>query len=215
MTAIRVLLVDDHPVVRNGLKGLVQGQPDMVVVGEAGDGEFAVAEAGRLLPDVVVMDLSLPGVGGLQATARIRRQQPGVRVVVLTAHEGDAYAGPAREAGAAGYVPKRAAADELIRAIRRAATEGPVPASPARDPETPAPPPQAGGTEGLSGPEADVLRMVAGGLLNREIAARLGLDADEVGSLKAAAMGKLGLQSRASVVGYASRAGWLAGRSGS
>lgn len=121
MSKLRVFVADDHPVVRSGLKGLIDAQPDMAVVGEAFDGAGAVRGVAELRPDVVVMDVSMPGVGGAEATERIRAETPGVRVLALTAHEDRGYLQLLLKAGASGYVLKRAAADDLVRAIRAAA----------------------------------------------------------------------------------------------
>ena len=118
MKKVRVLLADDHMVVRDGLRLLINGQRDMRVVGEAADGQEAIQKAHELKPDVVVMDLSMPKVNGLQATERLRVEQPEVKVVALTVHEDASYLLQLCKAGAAGYVLKRSAGDDLIQAIR-------------------------------------------------------------------------------------------------
>src|SRR5918993_2965160 len=121
---VRVLLADDHPIVREGLKRLIDAQPDMHVVGMASDGEAAWQAAMTLTPDVLVMDLSMPVLGGAEATARVRRDCPGVKVLALTVHEERVYLTQLLRAGASGYVLKRAAASELVRAIRIVAQGG-------------------------------------------------------------------------------------------
>src|SRR3974377_827240 len=117
----RVLLADDHKVVRDGLRLLVDGQRDMRVIGEAGNGQEALRQALELKPDVVVMDLSMPVLNGLQATERLKAQRPEVKVVALTVHEDPSYLVQLCKAGAVGYVLKRSAGDDLIQAIRAVA----------------------------------------------------------------------------------------------
>jgi DNA-binding NarL/FixJ family response regulator len=213
MSLIRVVLADDHEVVRAGLKSLVEASPEMCVVGEAADGEQAVARARDLAPDVVVMDVSMPGVDGAQATERITRDVPGVKVIALSAHEDRAHVTRLLQAGAAGYVLKRAAADELVRAIRTVGGGGtyvdPVLAGsllrqssqPFRHPE---------GHEALSEREEEVLRRIAWGESNKEIATRLGISTKTVETYKARIGDKLGLRSRTDMVRYALQRGWLA-----
>ena len=118
-TRLRILLADDHVTVRQGLKMLIESQGDMTVVSEASDGTAAVEQARTLRPDVVVMDISMPGIGGLEAIDRILAKDPGVRILVLSAHEDAMHARRVLKAGAAGYLTKRSAAEELIQAIRQ------------------------------------------------------------------------------------------------
>ena len=124
MTKLRVFLVDDHVVVREGLKALVNAQPGMEVIGEAGDGRTACAQISCQMPDVVVLDVSMPGMSGSEAAERLTQQCPQVKVLALTVHEDKGYLRQLLEAGAAGYILKRAAAEELIRAIRTVAEGG-------------------------------------------------------------------------------------------
>ncbi len=124
MKKLRILLADDHKVVRDGLRLLIDGQRDMRVVGEASNGQEALQEARELKPDVVVMDLSMPELNGLQATERLKAQRPEIKVVALTVHEDTSYLLQLCKAGAAGYVLKRSAGDDLIRAIRAVAAGG-------------------------------------------------------------------------------------------
>src|SRR4051812_49874970 len=121
MSTIRILLADDHAVVREGLKALLGAEPGIEVVGEAADGPAAVALAAELDPDVVVVDISMPGLNGAQVTTRLRQANPGRKVLALTVHEDKSYLRLLLEAGAAGYVLKRAAAGELVQAIRAVA----------------------------------------------------------------------------------------------
>src|SRR3954470_186959 len=123
-TTLRVLLADDHVTVRHGLKLLIDAQPDMKVVSEASDGDTAVRDAVALKPDVVVMDISMPGTNGLAATRTLKKQQPGIAVITLTRHSDDAYLQELLRAGVSGYVLKQSAPNELLQAIRAAAAGG-------------------------------------------------------------------------------------------
>jgi len=213
---LRVVLVDDHAIVREGLKTLVNAQPDMEVVGEAGDGTEAWRRVGELQPDLVVMDVSMPGGNGVEVTARIKASWPHVKVLALTMHEDKAYLRGLLEAGAAGYVLKRSAADELIRALRvvvtggtyldPALTEAVVETLVGRKPSL-----LRGEVEGaaLSDREEEVLRLIARGYANKEIAARLGVSVKTIETYKARSMEKLGLDGRADIVRYALAQGWL------
>lgn len=211
---IRVVLADDHPIVREGLRQLVNAQPDMRVVGEAGDGAAACKAARELQPDVLVMDLSMPVLDGAQATEQVRRDCPDVRVLALTVHEERVYLTQLLRAGASGFVLKRAAASELVRAVRVVAAreiyidpsiagrlvDGYLESAPV-DGEQP--------RQALSDRERDVLVRVATGFSNKEIAAELGLSIKTVESYKARASEKLGLKTRVDIVRYAAKQGWL------
>jgi DNA-binding NarL/FixJ family response regulator len=174
---IRVLLVDDQPLIRAGLRMLCEAQPDLEVVGEADNGRDAVTLAARLAPDIVMMDLRMPGVDGITATGRILADRPAVRVVVLTTFDDDDHLYPALTAGACGFLVKDAPPAELLDGIRRAAA-GDSPFSPdvlrrlvrrAVHANAEAPRPVAG----LTAREQDVLDLVAEGLSNIEIGERL------------------------------------------
>jgi len=211
---LRVVLADDHPVVREGLRLLVNAQRDMEVVGEAADGEAACRAARELSPDVLVMDLSMPVLNGADATEIVRRECPHVRVLALTVHEEGLYLTRLLRAGASGFVLKRSAAAELVRAVRTVATGG-----------TYIDPSVAGALVGgyleaqsaanvaahdaLSDRERDVLVRVSTGFSNKEIAAALGLSVKTIETYKARASEKLGLKTRVDIVRYAARQGWL------
>ena len=214
MAELRVFLVDDHAVVREGLKALINAQPGMAVVGEAADGQTACEQVPRLRPDVVVMDVSMPGLTGSQATERLRQECPPVKVLALTVHEDKGYIRQLLAAGAAGYVLKRAAPEELIHAIRVVAGGGvyldPTMAGKVVGGFVRRPPDGAGARGGeLSDREAEVARLTAAGHSNKEIASRLDLSVKTVETYRARALEKLGLQGRADLVRYAVQQGWL------
>ena len=201
MTKLHILLADDHVVVREGLKALINRQPDMEVVGETGDGSSACELALDLVPDVVVMDVSMPGMGGAAATELIRRDCPNARVLALTVHEVDGYLHQLLKAGASGYILKRAAAEELVRAIREVAFGG-VCIDPKLAVQVVAgfvgPSTYQRGTEAeLTDRETEVVKLIARGHINREIADQLELSVKTIEVHKSRALQKLGLRSRA------------------
>ena len=208
---IRVLLADDHETVRHGLKLLINRQPDMEVVGEAGDGRHAVERAEVLKPNVAVVDVSMPEMNGLAATKAICESTPGTAVVALTRYSDDAYVQELLNAGALGYVLKQSPSAELVDAVRAAASgrrylDRSLAARVAgtmvkgRGRTAPAP---------ISDRETEVLRLMALGHSNKEIAAMLELSVKTVEVHKANAMRKLGLAGRTDVVKYALLQGWL------
>jgi two-component system response regulator NreC len=209
---LRVLLADDHVTVRHGLKLLIDAQPDMKVVSEVSDGVTAVQQTIALRPDIVVMDISMPGMNGLAATRRIKELQPQSAIVTLTRHGDDAYLQELLRAGVSGYVLKQSAPGELLQAIRAAAAGGQYldSALTARvtsrllsrkaDRGTGAVPTER---------ESEVLRLIAAGYSNKEIAGRLSLSVKTVESHKANGMRKLGLTGRIDIVKYAVLQGWL------
>jgi DNA-binding NarL/FixJ family response regulator len=211
---LRVLLADDHVTVRHGLKLLIDSEPDMTVVAEASDGASAVQRALDLKPDVVVMDISMPGMNGLVATRALKEKQPQATIITLTRHGDDAYLQELLRAGVSGYVLKQSAPAELLQAIRAAAAGGQYLDSTLTARVT------AGflGREGkrpsrssaaLSDRESEVLRLIASGYSNKEIAARLALSVKTVEAHKANAMRKLDLNGRIDIVKYAVLQGWL------
>ncbi|HEX4609807.1 MAG TPA: response regulator transcription factor [Urbifossiella sp.] len=211
MSQLRVYLVDDHPVVRNGLKALIADEAGMEVVGEAADGETAVREVVEVRPDVVVMDLSMPGMGGTEAAVQIHKGCPEVRVVALTAHEDRAYVRRVLAAGASGYVLKRTAAADLIGAIRHAAAGNTYLDPAVAGHLVPGVDEAAVGRPDLSEREIEVLRQIAQGYSNKQISVRLNISVKTVETYKARAMEKLGTKSRVDVVKYAVEQGWLPG----
>lgn len=213
-TRVRILLADDHIVVRHGLKLLIEGQPDLIVIAEAGDGETAVRRAVELKPDVVVMDISMPGMNGLVATRRLRQLQPNAAIVTLTRHTDDAYLQELLRAGVSGYVLKQSAPVELLQAIRAAAAGRQYIDSALTARVTAAflgKPPRRRSQPGagISERESEVLRLIASGHSNKEIAARLSLSVKTVEAHKANAMRKLDLTGRIDIVNYAILQGWL------
>ena len=209
--AIRIMIADDHAIVRDGLRSLIEAQPGFEVVGEAADGEEAWRCACELLPDVILLDLSMPLRSGTDTAERIVRDCPQVRVLALTAHEERAYVTRLMRAGAAGYLVKRSASAELLRAIRVVAAGGTY-VDPSLAGALFAEPPHStvsAGTGDLTRREEEVLRLVARGHLNKEIAVSLTIGIKTVETHKANAMTKLGLTSRAALVRFAVDRGWL------
>lgn len=212
MTRTRILLADDHAVLRSGLKMLLNAQDDLVVVGEATNGQEALAAVRKHAPDLLLLDISMPKTDGLQVLHQIRRTYPHVRVLVLTMHEEEGYLKRALEAGAAGYCPKSAADAELLSAIR-AVMQGNVYIHPSHakillDKMLPSTMPSPAPAD-LSERESAVLKLVALGHTNQEIAQQLALSVKTVESYRARGMEKLGLKSRAALVRYAIQAGWM------
>jgi DNA-binding NarL/FixJ family response regulator len=193
---------------------LLEGHRSFQVVGEACNGREVFHKAGELKPDIVVMDLSMPEINGLQATEWLRGQFPQIRVVALTAHEDAGYLSQVCKAGAAGYVLKRSAGEELVKAIEAVAAggfyfeAGLAGQALARHMSS-----ASGGDKTphheLSGREGEVLRLVAWGYANKEVADELGLSVKTVETYKVRVCEKLGLRSRAQLVRYALRQGWL------
>ncbi len=198
---IRLVVVDDHPVVRHGLVAMLRYERDMQVVGEAENGVEAVNRILTLLPDVVLLDLNLPKMSGIEVMRQVRAQQPRVRFLVLTTYDTDEYIGPALEAGAQGYLLKDATPDELTRAVRSLAAGGAAleEGVAARVLESIAEP---SGDE-LSSRELEVLRLLVAGASNKAIAAQLNLSENTVKSHLSHIFSKLRVQSRAEAVAAA------------
>jgi DNA-binding NarL/FixJ family response regulator len=213
MNELSVFLVDDHALLREGLRALIELQPDMRVVGEAADGSQAVAAVLDVRPDVVVMDINMPELNGAEATKQIKAGAPSVHVLALTAHEDGEYVQLLLNAGATGFLLKRAAAADLVQAIR-AVGAGRMylnTSMAAQQPKTevarPKPSPAADSI--LSGREIDVMRRIALGYSMKRIAAELNLSPRTLETYKARAMEKLDLTNRADVVRFALQQGWL------
>lgn len=215
MNKLRIFVADDHAVVREGIKSLVNAQDDMTVVGEAADGLSVVEAVRDAAPDVVLLDISMPGLNGVQVALRLKQEFPNVKILTLTVHEDRSYLRQLLAAGGSGYLLKRALSEELIRAVRTVASGGtyidPILASKlvgnlsrGRSLHSTLERTQ------LSEREEEVLRLISQGHTNKEIAARLSLSAKTVETYKTRSLEKLGFQSRADIVRYAVRQGWLA-----
>jgi len=210
---IRLMLVDDHEVVRSGLRMLLEGEPDVEIVGEFGLAKDALASLERLKPDVVVMDIGLPDLSGIDATTEVKRLSEETAVVALTIHEDEEYFFKMLDAGASGYVPKRAAPEELLTAIRAAAV-GEVYLYPSmakllvKDYLTQGSQAEARGEmDGLTDREQEVLAHLADGATNLEIGETLGISPKTVARHRENIMRKLGMHSRTELVKYAIRKG--------
>ncbi len=209
---LNIFLVDDHEIVREGIASLISIQTDMEVVGQASDGETAFQQIQSCAPDIVIMDVSMPNMNGIQATTHIHKVCPDAAVVALTRHSDAGYARQMLHAGARGYVLKQAAARDLIAAIRTVATGGVYLDAtiagrvvPNGDGHT-----LAGGVrEELSERETEVVRLIAYGYSNKEIASQLAISVKTVDTYKARAMEKLQLFSRTALVRYALEQGWM------
>ncbi len=204
---IRILIVDDHPVVRDGLKGMLAGQNGFELAGEAANGLQAVEQAAQLVPDVVLMDLRMPELDGVEATARIRRDLPGVRVLVLTTYDTDAEILHAIEAGATGYILKDAPREELFRAIR-ATAQGQSYLSPAVATRLMGQL-RAPAQDALSPREIDVLTWVAKGASNKQIGQHLHISEATVKSHLLHIFEKLSVNDRTQAVTQAVQKGLI------
>jgi DNA-binding NarL/FixJ family response regulator len=214
MEKLRIFLADDHVMLRNGLRPLINAQPDMEVIGEAGDGRSTIKLVLEFRPDVVVVDVSMPELNGQQTTRQLKRMRPETKILALTRHGEGCYLQQLLRAGASGYVLKQNDAQELIRAIRVVASGG-VYVDPAlagalisvcdgrfRSRDIKEAPP-------LTDRETEVLRLVAQGYSNKEIAAFFDLSVKTVEVHKANAMRKLRLSGRIEIMRYAVIQGWL------
>ncbi|MEW5956781.1 MAG: response regulator transcription factor [Chloroflexota bacterium] len=213
MSKIKVLLAEDHTIVRKGLRSLLDNETEIQVVGEAEDGQQAIQKTVQMLPDVVVMDITMPVLNGLEATRQIKKLCPQVKVVVLTVHSTEEHIFQILRAGASGYVVKQGAVNELIEAIQTA-YRGETYLSPAisrqvvdeydRRAEA-----TKDRYDKLTGREREVLQMIAEGRTNREIAGRLHITIKTVEAHRAHLMDKLGLRSIAELTRYALRKGMI------
>lgn len=216
MSVTRVLICDDHAVVRAGIRLILQNQTDFEIVGEVADGEEAIAQAGRLRPDIAILDLNMPGLNGLETIPRVLKASPDTKILVLTIHENENYYLKAIQAGVAGYVLKGVSAADLLAALRLVAQGGIAV-------------PQglehrllvdllegtkSGFAEGhapLSKREQKILQFIADGRSNKEIAEMCFLSIRSVERCRTSIMNKLGLQNRTELVRYAVRRGFLSG----
>jgi len=218
---IRLVLADDHAVVRSGTRELLEQEPDLKIVGEASNGEEAVRLAQELHPDVLVMDVRMPKMSGVEATRRIKSERPDIRVLVLTAHDDDEYVFALLQAGANGYLLKTAEIDELVRAIRTVASgqsalapevTGKVVAQFASGKSMPEA--MANTQEdynGLTERELGILELVSKGLSNKQIGSELYISDRTVQAHLSNIFSKLGVNSRTEAVMYAVRKGWITG----
>jgi len=213
VSKLRVLIAEDHETVREGLRLIINAQPDMETVAEVGDGNTAVTYAQTLKPDVIVMDISMPGLNGSKATRKILACCPDVRIVALTRHDERGYIQDLLRSGAAGYVLKQSPSEELIRAIRTVKT-GKNYLDPAVTDhvvkEYGGRPHTGERASVLSDREIEVLRLIASGYSNKEIAAQINISVKTVEAHKANSMRKLDLNSRIDIVNYALLQGWMA-----
>jgi two-component system response regulator NreC len=205
--AVDIVLADDHGVLRGGLRALLNSEDDLKVIGEAATGEEVLQIASELQPDIVLLDLNMPGPGGIEVTRQLRELVPETRVLVLTVYEDEGLLREAIDAGASGYIIKRAVESELINAIRAVARgEMYIHPSmtralfhePAKRTKTP-----SGVHESLTPRETDVLRLIVRGYTNRQAAEELGLSVRTIETHRANLMGKLGLKSRVELVRWA------------
>jgi two-component system response regulator NreC len=215
MAKIKILIVDDHAIVREGVRMILAKESDLEVVGEAADGQEALEQVKRLQPLVVVMDISMPGMGGIEATQTIRETFPAVQVLALTMHEDETYVFQLLRAGAAGYVLKRAAAQDLVQAVR-AAAKGEAFLYPSvarkvvedylRRVETGE---ERERYDGLTTREKEILTLIASGSSNQQIAEKLFISIKTVQTHRAHILEKLGLHDRTELVRYAIRKGLI------
>ena len=211
---LRVFLADDHPVVLAGIKALVTEDAGLEVVGEAADGRTALRLATELKPDIAILDISMPGLNGVKVAELLRVACPRCKILALTVHEDRGYLRQLLEVGVSGYMLKRSAAEELVRAIRAVAKGGlyldPAVAGKAMD----VTPPRTARADSIDPPdlserELEVLRLTASGHSNKSMAAQLRIGVKTIETYKARAMEKLGFQTRVELVRYAVSKGWL------
>jgi two-component system response regulator NreC len=216
MPNTKVLLVEDHIVVRQGIKALLSDEPDLEIVGEADNGREALSLVSELRPDVVLMDISMPGLNGIEATRQIRQRYADVKVVVLSMHASEEYVFQMLRAGASGYVLKQSDSSEVLTAIRAATSGGSFLSPPisrtviddyVHRAETRG---RADDMDLLTSREREVLQLLAEGLSNREIAQQLNISIKTVETHRSNMMNKLGVSSKTELVKYALRKGWAA-----
>lgn len=213
MERCRILLVDDHPLVRTGLKTWIDGETDLEVVGEVDNGRDAVRQVRTLRPDVVIMDISMPGMDGVRTMQRLKDDDPDVKVLMLTIHKEESVLRQALQAGASGFLLKRTVEEEIIPAIRAVAESkiyiDPTMMTAMVDEYMYRPTGGDESTTDLSKREVEVLRRTAWGYGNKEIAAQLDISVKTVEAYKANLSSKIGLRSRTDIVRYAVHQGWM------
>lgn len=213
MSPIRVLIADDHVVMREGISFLLEAEPDIQVVGQASDGQEAWEKARQLKPDIVLMDITMPGISGLEATRQLRAALPETQVLVLTMHEGDEFFFRMLQAGASGYVLKGASSDELLNAIRAVHRGGvylyPTMAKKLLTDYMSRPSTEQSSYDDLTPREREILTLIAQGLTNREIAAKLVISVNTVGTHRQNIMEKLDLHNKSELIKYAIRKGLI------
>lgn len=210
---IRVLVVDDHAILRDGIRSLLESQEDIVVVGEAGDGAEALEYVSKLLPDIVLMDISMPKTNGLEATRLIKESYPQVRVLILTQHDNREYIAPALGAGASGYVLKRSGRREMLNAIRQVYEQGTFLSNNITH-EVLEEYSQAGrnnkeGEHYLTERERQVLQLTVEGKSNKKIALVLGISPKTVSVHRTNIMTKLNVQNTVELIRYAASNPWI------
>lgn len=219
MTPIRVLVADDHVVMREGICLLLEAEPDIKVVGQANDGQEALEKAQKLIPDVVLMDITMPGMSGLEATRQLRAALPETQILALTMHEGDEFFFRMLQAGASGYVLKGASPDELLSAIRAVYRRGvylyPTMAKKLITDYLSRPSSQQGSYDDLTQREREILTLIADGLTTTEIAKKLVLSANTVQTHRQNIMDKLDLHNKTELIKYAIRKGLISIEPGS
>jgi DNA-binding NarL/FixJ family response regulator len=215
MKRIAVLLVDDHTVVRQGLRALLESEGDLKVVGEAENGRQAVRLAKQILPDVVVMDVAMPVLNGIEATRQISKELPSIKVLGLTSYGDDDYVSQLMEAGARGFLIKQTAADDLLNAIRQV-KEGKTYFSPSIAKRLRGQPGQlqsngksATKPAGLTSRESEVLQLIAEGFANKQVAAELSISIKTVEKHRQQVMNKLNIHDVAGLTRYAISKGWV------
>jgi DNA-binding NarL/FixJ family response regulator len=211
---LRILLAEDHEMVREGLRSLVNAQPDMEVIGEADNGQAAIERARELGPDIIIMDVSMPTMNGLQATEKLKQDLPHMKILALTRHKDTGFLQQLFRAGASGYVLKQSTSDELMRAVRVIAAGGnyldPAITSKVIDVYANRKATlNAESADNLTDREEEILRLMAWGYSNKEIAAQLDISVKTVEVHKSNLMKKLNLRSRIDIVRYALLKGWL------
>ncbi len=211
---LSIVLADDHPVVRRGMRTLLESEPDFSVVGEAGDGLETIRQVKRLQPDVLILDLMMPALNGLEVLRIIRQRAPLTRIVILSMHSNNAFVAEALKNGATGYVLKGGSEEDLVRAVRAAAANKRFLSAPVTEQAIEAYVEQCRSTgvdqhETLTAREREVLQLAAEGKTSTEIAARLRVSHRTVENHRANLMRKLGLQNQTELVRYALRRGLI------